>query len=442
MELKRELTQALEEMHYLPLLPIQEEAYPLIMSGKHLFLQAKTGSGKTAAYLIPLLQKTEPLQNTLTAVIIAPSRELALQIRREAEQLASWCHIRTACVIGGEDERKQINALKNAQIITATAGRLLDLFQKGYVDISHVTTLVMDEADQIILNAQAKEMEELLTQLPQCQKICVSATWHSRIKEFMPKRYEKLIADEGWNENIASYYIETEDRRKTLDELLAHLPVTSAIVFLKHRTEASQIARELKQQGILCAPFSAFYDEHTRRNTLDRFRKGEIRVLIATDAAARGLDIPDVSHVIHYDLPEDTASLIHRAGRSAHQQNTGTSISLLKPDDTSRTAAWLRTNGTAMEPDFSIQNDLSEPLIKESKQKAHVRRILIRAGKKDKIRPGDIAGALSAILPFEAIGTIEVQDRYTLVTIPDDAVLPERIDIKGKSRKIEESRAQ
>ena len=437
MECKEELLKALRELEYLPLLPVQEKALPVITAHHSLFLQAKTGSGKTAAYLIPVIEMTEPLESEIRTLIIAPTRELALQIHAETVRLAAYARIRTACLIGGEEERKQVNSLKNCAIVTGTPGKLRDLAERGILDLSSLERVIFDEADQIHSPNQTADVEKLLTMIPEGQRICVSATLNDRLKAYLPEQYETIIEDKGWNDQIQSYYLLCRDRRKALWSFLKHTDIKTAIVFVRHRSEAGELASLMKKDGILASAFSAFYDEKTRRKILEQLKKGSIRVLCATDAAARGLDIRDVSHIIHYDLPEDIETLIHRSGRSGHRQDEGISVTLLQEGTENRVALYVLDHGRPWPVSDEHRFDLSTPLAKKQEAAVSVRTIRINAGKKDRIRPKDIAGALSSIMPFSAVGVIEIQETYTSVTILDpDVTLPEFISVKGKNRRI------
>ena len=438
-----EVNRALQEIGYLPLLPIQKEVIPHIENKEHLFIQAKTGSGKTAAYLIPLLS-----HNT-KALVIAPTRELALQIETEALRISSYTKIHTACLIGGIDYTKQENRLRaKPELIIATAGRLLDLSSQNKIDFSQLETVILDEADQIIQTGQYEDVRKVLDQIHQpIQMVCLSATWDERLSHYLPEGYISLQFDENKvNEDIISYHIQTEEKTKMLRKLIQNEPITKAIIFVNHKSDAMYLEKIFLHENILCASFSSANDENKRIKTIRDFTEGKIILLIATDAGARGLDIPGLSHIIHYDLPFDKETYIHRSGRTAHQQNQGISIAILNQEDIeTETGKYILSQSLPFVFSDKQGNDLTVPLKQTKKKSTNTQTILIRAGRKDKIRRGDIAGSLCAVLPFEKIGTIEIQDHYSLVTILDeDASLIKKLNpilLKGKKRKVEQKHA-
>lgn len=449
-QIKDTIQRGMKSLGYTSLLPVQEQTIPYIFANEDLLIQAETGSGKTAAYLIPVLSETDPLSNDTQVLIIAPTRELAVQIHKEASALSAYASIHCVCLIGGLDVEKQANALKHRpHVITGTPGRINDLLRQNKIDLSHLTWLIMDEADQISSTGQAEEMGHILKYTSEAHRICVSATVDETVSSFLPGNCRKLIFQEELkvNERIDAYYLLTEDKERSLLKLLEHEPMESVLIFVNYRSTVRDLTRKLRQINILSAPFSADYDEKTRLKTIEDFRSGKIRVICATDAMARGIDIAGISHVIHYDLPLDQNTYIHRSGRTAHQQNTGITISLISKEESDQPAAKeIMSYASVFQPDLSVTNDLTRPLKKEKKELDDTVMILIRAGRNEKLRPKDIAGALTSRLPFEQIGTIEIQDRYSLVRIlnHDPSVLNQLQDlkIKGKIRKIEIAKAQ
>lgn len=444
-DLPAAIQKGMESLGYKDLLSVQQQVLPFIMAEEDLYIQARTGSGKTAAYLIPVLSQTEALSQDTQVLITTPTRELAVQIHHEAEALSAFAGIHCICAIGGMDIERQINALRHRpHVIVATPGRLCDLLNQGRVNLSSLKWLVMDEADQIASTGQAEEMRMILNSVNTPHFICVSATLDDTVSSYLPKNYRKVILDEEKtvNSSIQEFWLITENREKTLLEILAHEPAEAVIVFANMRSTVKQLDQLLRAHHILSAPFSSDYDERTRLKTLDAFRAGNIRVICASDAMARGLDIAGVTHVIHYDLPADLSTYIHRSGRTAHQQNEGITVSLIADEEKeSETALMIMKSAEPFEIHYEQINDLSIPLCKEKKEKEDSVMILIRGGRNEKIRPKDIAGALSSVLTFSEIGTIEIQDQYTLVRIlnHDSAVIHALADlrIKGKRRKIE-----
>lgn len=432
--------QKLEKAGYSFLLPIQEKAIPAIVSGKHLFIQAETGSGKTLAYLLPVLSLTDPSSDATEALIITPTRELALQVSEVMNKLSEHHHIVT--VIGGMDIHKQENALKHRPvIIIGTPGRIKDLLDQNKIRLSKTKIVILDEADQIISTGQRKETEMILKDV-HAQIVCTSATKTDDVISFLPEDHEEIIQNASKiNQKIDAFYIETEDRKHSLLHLLKTADIKQAIIFVNYKNDANVLSEWLQKKNILASSFSSFYEEKERIRILDRFKKGELRVLVATDAAARGLDLTDVSHIIHYDIPLDKETFIHRSGRTAHQGNTGTTITLIqkgKQDD--EITQYILSVSKRYDPSQLYETNLSKPLPKQKNTVSNTMTIQIQAGRKDKLRPKDIIGALCTKLQFDEIGALEIQDSYSTVTIlKNDPSLIEQLNglsVKGKKRKI------
>ena len=415
---------------------VQKQSIPAIAEGKNLFIQAKTGAGKTYAYLIPSVACVDPQSNDTQVLIIAPTRELAVQIGESAERICPHFNVHPVVCIGGLDIDRQINALRHRpHIIIGTPGRLNDLLQQNRIRLNHLRMLIMDEADQIISTGQKEEVLSLLTNVPSgIQMVALSATSHEEVMQFLPDNTEKLILDENRvNDRIDVRYVITENRQETLLHLLQHLPITTAIVFTNYKEDANQISELLQNNRILSSAFSSYFEEKKRLSILKQFKEGKIRVLVATDAAARGLDISDVSHIIHYDLPMDVQTFIHRSGRSAHQGDTG--MTILMGMDEQQISAYSDTC-TPLSIDETYVCDLSIPYKKQEIQN-NTLKIRIHAGRKEKIRPKDVIGALCTIMDFKDIGTLEIQDTFSsVILLKRDITLPQRITIKGKSRKL------
>ena len=439
--LREEITRGIRSLGYTALLPVQEKVIPAVLEGHDCLVQAETGAGKTAAFLIPVLNNAEPFSTHTQALIIAPTRELAVQIHETAGKLAAYSKIHVICVIGGMDQSKQENALKNhPDVVIGTPGRLADLVRQELIDLSHLQYLVIDEADQIVSTGQAQEFAFLREHMPDVTTVCASATMNEMVVSYVKEDHLSFVfsESEALNQKIREYYLIAEDKTAALMSVLKSLPVVKAIVFANMKTTVSDLNRLLQDNSILSSAFSSADGEKKRLRTIKAFRNGDIRVLCATDAAARGLDIMDVSHIVHYDPPFDPETYIHRSGRTAHQQNEGITISLLSQQEAD---TWIPQDAQPLELNAELGNDLSVPLQKESETGSHPCTVLIRAGRKEKIRPGDIAGALSSVIDFKDIGTIEIQDTYATVIILNHDLsvidLLQGLSIKGKKRKIE-----
>ena len=430
---------AMKEMGYYSLRPVQELAYTKFQTKSSFAIQAKTGSGKTVAFLLPTLEHIDISNPNTQLLIISPTRELAMQTGAKAKQLSTYTTIHTITCIGGIPLEKQINALKHRpQVIIGTPGRLLDLHTQGYLHLENVKQVVLDEADQILSTGQSTETNQLL-KLCSCPIALFSATLTKKVIEFLPENSEVTYLDDTKvNESITAYYYQTDEKLHTIFQLFKTENITSCIVFVSHKTMAAMLVKDFKKRNILCAPFSSAYNERKRISVLKQFKNGEIRVLVATDAMARGMDIQDVSHIIHYELPEDTETLIHRSGRTAHNNNEGTVIVLLNSKDSdTKVGKYCLEHFTPYTLSTKKVGTLTKQIDKQQEQTPQITELLLRCGKKDKVRPKDIIGALCTIFPFKKIGTLEIQDNYSTVTILEKDVSIKELSIKGKIRKIE-----
>ena len=440
--MKKELTQTLEELGIHELLEIQKRSIPLIEEGKDVFVKSPTGSGKTFAYLIPAIDRIEPNEMYTKVLIIVPTRELALQVAETAKKLSVRTGTHVVTLIGGMDITKQMNALRHRpQILIGTPGRIVDLLHQDCIDLSVLSLLIFDEADQIISTGQAEETEEIRNFIPDVQTVCLSATENELTDKLFPGNCEiiSMGAQSSINESIETYYVETKDKRKELIQLLKTLPITTAIVFTNYKNDANDIANMCQQSHILASAFSSFFEERKRIQILKQFKEGKIRVLIATDAAARGLDITEVSHIIHYDVPMNIETWIHRSGRTAHQGNDGITITIFDQNEPVKEVGQYILDHSPLYTAKHEPTDLSKPYAKAAAQTTDTMVLLIRAGRKDKIRPGDLIGALCTVYKFEEIGVLEIQDSYSTVTIlkRDPSSIPASLSIKGRKRKIE-----
>jgi superfamily II DNA/RNA helicase len=440
--MKSEILQTLNELGIQELNEIQKKAIPLIEEGKDVFVMSPTGSGKTFAYLIPAIERIEPTEAATKVLIIVPTRELAMQVSENAKKLSVRTGAHVVTLIGGMDITKQMNALRHRpQILIGTPGRIVDLIHQNCIDLSALSLLIFDEADQIISTGQREETEEIRHFISAVQTVCLSATENELTSELFPGNCENINmgAQSCINNAIETYYVKTADKRKELLHLLKTLPITTAIVFTNYKNDANDLANLCQQSHILASAFSSFFEERKRIQILKAFEEGKIRVLIATDAAARGLDITEVSHIIHYDIPMNIETWIHRSGRTAHQGNNGITITIFDEKEPIKEVGQYILDNSTFYPERPGSTDLSVPYAKTSVKTTDTMELIIRAGRKDKIRPGDLIGALCTVYKFEEIGVLEIQDTYSTVTIlkQDLSTLPASLSIKGRKRKIE-----
>lgn len=323
--------------------PIQEKAIPVVLDGKDIIGQAKTGTGKTLAFTLPIIEKIDREATHVQALIVAPTRELALQITTEIEKLLVHIEgINVLAIYGGQDVAQQMRKLEGStHIVVATPGRLLDHVRRETIELSNVSMLVLDEADQMLHFGFLPEMEEIMEQTPSTrQTMLFSATMPKQIQS-LAKRYMhkpeiiKIQHAEVTVTNIKQRVVETTDRAKqdTLRYLLDRDQPFLAVIFCRTKRRASKLYEALKGYGYNCDELHGDLSQGKRERVMKRFRDAEIQYLIATDVAARGLDVDGVTHVFNYDIPEDVESYIHRIGRTGRAGGSGIAITLVAPKD-------------------------------------------------------------------------------------------------------------
>lgn len=323
--------------------PIQEKAIPVAMNGKDVIAQAQTGTGKTLAFLLPILEKADPQLPEVQALIVTPTRELALQITAEAEKLVRHLTgIHVLAVYGGQDVERQMRKLKGGrQIVIATPGRLLDHLRRGTIRLDDVSMLVLDEADQMLHMGFLPEVEEILKQVPDDrQTMLFSATMPQSIRK-LAAAYMRSPEDIRVKsttitvEKIKQLVVETTDRAKqaSLRSLLDRYQPFLAIIFCRTKRRASTLNEALQQHGYLSEELHGDLSQAKREDVMKRFREAKIQYLVATDVAARGLDVEGVTHVFNYDIPHDVESYIHRIGRTGRAGEQGLAVTLVAPKD-------------------------------------------------------------------------------------------------------------
>ena len=304
---------------------------------------AETGSGKTAAFLIPTIDRLHRKNiRHIAALVIMPTRELAAQAAREFDLIARHTRIRCATVVGGESERRQIDEIrKGAQVLVACPGRLIDFIDRGIVKLDKIEVVIIDEADRLLDMGFLPQLRRVMRTVPkERQTMMFSATMGSGpeaiARDFLHRPERIMIGRKAAPPPSISqtiYPVQWGDKEAMLLEILGKPEVQSAIVFTRTRVRAEHIGRMLKRHGVRTAVIHGDRSQAERNTALRTFKAGSCRVMVATDVAARGLDIPGVSHVVNYDLPEDAESYIHRIGRTARMGREGEAISLVTPQE-------------------------------------------------------------------------------------------------------------
>lgn len=322
--------------------PIQEESIMLIKNGNDVIAEAQTGTGKTLAFLLPMFENISPDINAIQGLIITPTRELAIQITEEAMKLKEAKDLNILAAYGGKDIGSQIKKLKNnIHLVIATPGRLLDHLNRNTLNFKDLKTLVLDEADEMLLMGFKNDVRSIIENTPRKrQTLCFSATMNSEVKKLAYKnmRDPKLIIiekEEITLKNIKQVLIETTDRRKQEDlcKILDEENPFMAIIFCRTKRRVDTLEETLYKKGYNCEKLHGSITQPKRERIMRSFKNLEIQYLIATDVAARGLDITGVTHVFNYDIPENAESYIHRIGRTGRAGEKGYTFLFVAPKD-------------------------------------------------------------------------------------------------------------
>jgi ATP-dependent RNA helicase RhlE len=352
------LVDAVADMGYTEPTPIQAQAIPVVLAGRDLIACAATGTGKTAAFMLPLLQLVHAgTAGRCRALILSPTRELALQIDEQAQALGYHLDgLSAAPIVGGMDMGPQERWLKaGAAIVVATPGRLLDHMRFSYVDLSGVEILVLDEADRMLDMGFLPDIERILAALPKKrQTLLFSATMSTTIRklaaEILIDPVNVTVDRQAPHSAIEQSVCAVEQDRKAalLSTLLRRDGMTSVLVFVRRKIDADRLARSVERGGVPATSIHADRSQKERIEALDGFRRGEFPVLIATDVAARGLDVTGISHVINFDVPHSADDFIHRAGRTARAGATGDVITFVSPAEEERLREIEKEIGTTL----------------------------------------------------------------------------------------------
>ncbi len=343
--LRPELVQAVSELGYTEPTPIQSAAIPLLLEGRDVLGQAQTGTGKTAAFSLPILDQLDIQAEGVQALVIAPTRELANQVSQAMYNYGQERRIRVLPIYGGQSYSRQISRLKRGvDVVVGTPGRLLDLIRKGMLDLSHVRFVVLDEADEMLSMGFIEDIEALLDEMPeQRQTALFSATLPERIRR-LAERYmhtPQPITTSPERVTVSSttqrhYLVRQEDKLAALTRLLETETYHNVLIFTRTKLGAAELATALTGRGFQAEALHGDLAQAAREQTMRHFRADHVNILVATDVAARGLDIDDVSHVINYDIPWDQESYVHRIGRTGRAGREGIAITFVTPKERRR----------------------------------------------------------------------------------------------------------
>lgn len=346
--LSDELMRNLHNLGFFRTTDIQFKAIPSILAGEDVLAIAQTGTGKTAAFAIPIVENIHSRKNSkrnegLRCLVMVPTRELAQQIGEVFNGLCRNLKVKSFALYGGVEQEKQIRKLEDGlDILITTPGRMFDLISQGHIDVSHIEALVLDEADHMLDLGFIEDIESIKRKLTRGhQTLFFSATINPQIKKLAYNQVRssairiQISPDDPVSKNInhAVMFVDMEDKRFFLKEFVKVNPEAKIVVFVRTRVRAERVAKAMKGFEIETLTLHGEKDQNDRTEVMRAFRSGECKILIATDVSARGIDIPDVTHVINYDLPEKPENYVHRIGRTGRGHNKGDAISFCSPEE-------------------------------------------------------------------------------------------------------------
>lgn len=513
------ILRAIEDMGFEETSPIQTQAIPAVCEGIDVVGQAQTGTGKTAAYTIPMLMKIDPQIKKPQAIVLCPTRELAVQVAEEIRKLAKYMSdIKVLPVYGGQEIVRQIKSLKTGvQIIVGTPGRVMDHMRRKTVKFDNINMVILDEADEMLDMGFREDMETILTETPEDrQTVMFSATMPKAIMDIARNfqkdaRIIKVVRKELTVSNIEQFYYEVRPKNKTevLCRLIDIYNTRLSVVFCNTKRQVDELISELKGRGYFADGIHGDMKQQQRDRVMDDFRSGKVDILIATDVAARGIDVDDVDMVFNYDIPQDEEYYVHRIGRTGRAGRSGMALSfisgkevyklkdierycktkiLAKPvpslDDVKNTKLdnmfdkirqTIEEGGltdmvnlveehvnqeeyTSMDMAAALlkmligdtldrEDEVEEFHFDTDKDDSRMVRLFINIGKKDKIKPANILGAIAGEsgMPGKLVGAIDMMDNYTFVDVP--AIHAEKIlkamndnvQIKGRRVNVEKA---
>ncbi len=360
--------------------PIQAKAIPIFLSGKNLLGTAQTGTGKTAAFTLPLLSRIPFQKGETSMLVLSPTRELAVQVAEAVQKFAvAMPHVHVVPVYGGQDIGIQLRALKRTpQIVVATPGRLIDHMKRGTISLEKIQTVVLDEADEMLDMGFMDEVEEILSKIPEnAQRGLFSATMPNSVRKIIDRYlgdYEEacIEAKTATVDKVRQRYltVRSEQKMEALTRVLEGEDYDGVIIFVRTKQTTAEVAERLEARGFNAAPLSGDLAQGLRERTVNRLKSGKIDIVVATDVAARGLDVDRITHVINYDVPYDTESYVHRIGRTARAGREGNAILFITPRERRMLKMIERATRKTIDPmEIPTGEQISERRISAFKQK-------------------------------------------------------------------------
>lgn len=469
--LDESIIKALDVLKYTQPTAVQKSVLPLLLNRQDIVVKSQTGSGKTAAFGIPLAQMVDWEERAPQALILTPTRELAMQIKEELFNIGRYKRLKIEALYGKSSYQSQVKNLKQrTHIVVATPGRLFDHIVRNSIDLSKIETLIIDEADEMLAMGFIEQVEEIINELPSSRTTALfSATMPQAVKtladDFMyaPKMVE-IASTQQSKPRVHQQFIQVEDENKlsTFKDLFIVDNPESSIIFCNTKVMVERLTKEIARLGVQVEMLHGGMEQKDRTRVMLDFKRGYFRHLVATDVAARGIDVADIALVVNYDLPDKTETYVHRIGRTARFENKGKALSIICSQDQKQLDELLLEQERLIEEiprpsratvdkyrmDFKRKQE-QRPEIRKEKGldfKEDILKIHINAGKKTKMRPGDVVGAICNIdgLTADDIGVIHLMDVSTFVEIlngkgPRVLQALQKMPIKGRLRRVSRS---
>lgn len=435
--ISEEVVKALDVMGYTAPMAVQDEVIRDIQAKKDLIVQSKTGSGKTAAFSIPVVDAIEIEENLPQVLVLTPTRELAVQVCEEMADIGRYKKIRCLPIYGKQPIHIQLRQLKQrVHVIVGTPGRLGDLIQRKHLDLSKIAYLIIDEADELLKRGFIEEVEAIIKRVPNKRTtLLFSATMPKEIEAICsvymqsPDRIE-VASEETAIDEITQSYIEVADDWKfmRLKEIIEEKNPYSCMIFCNTRAKVDDLIDKLKVGKYSCAPIHGAMAQNLRLNSINAFKEGQVQYLVATDLAARGIHVDKLALVINYNVPMDAENYVHRIGRTGRAGENGEAITFVNVHDQRNwddVQKFIKYKVPKMTPAKALTGKSpktrKDGFVPKAYDKKHkdITRLRINIGKKKKVRAGDILGALSNLscLTSEDIGIIDIQDTCSYIEI-------------------------
>ncbi|KEI18021.1 DEAD/DEAH box helicase [Clostridium haemolyticum] len=465
--LSNEILKTIKMLGYKSPTEVQEKVIPIALKDKDIIVKSQTGSGKTASFGIPVCEKVLLENKKPQVLILTPTRELAVQIKEDISNIGRFKKIKCVAVYGKEPVSIQKNQLKQrVHIVVGTPGRTFDHIEKGNMELSDIRYLIIDEADKMLNMGFIDQVEDVIKRLPKDRvTMLFSATLEEKIEKLCVKYMNNPEKIEISKKNITTdiieqeyYEVESDRKFSILNKIIYTERPDSCIIFCNTKAEVGSIAIKMKNKGFDTKALHGGMEQKDRLEVIQEFKRGRFPFLVATDVAARGIDIEEITHVINYEVPAEKESYVHRIGRTGRAGHKGKSITLVSEYEYRRFKSIEEYIGYSVpKKEIPSEEEVQEgrKLFREKnkvrpklkKDKSHeinkkITKIHINAGKKKKIRPGDIVGAINNIpgLTSDDIGIIDVQDAFSYVDIFGDkgkVVLKSLDSIKGKKVRVQ-----